>query len=242
MAEFSKMQENKYRKDTKYYCDFCKMFVQNNLLSKENHERSVKHQSRIKSHLRQTYRKQDRERIEQEKEAKIINEITNKAHQSMGIPLKGITHEKVSKPESSAKKYNINHYGYDNPNTDHANDIPIANQFKVTEEFLDKNQRTIGVGKIGEWEEVDDPEPEAPIIEEPEPEYPQQQIEPHASSNRKQLDDDDDEGLDLKESRGFQLKQKSVVIENDEDQAGEGGDEPIFKKRKFNGKSKFRKK
>jgi hypothetical protein len=43
--------ENKYRKETRYFCEFCKVYVYNNLAQKKKHELTPHHQNLLRRQL-----------------------------------------------------------------------------------------------------------------------------------------------------------------------------------------------
>ncbi|KAJ3303980.1 hypothetical protein HDV03_003218 [Kappamyces sp. JEL0829] len=99
--------------------------------------------------------------------------------------------------------------------------------FQVSKEFQEANRPTIGVGKLGEWEEYIEPV-SAPLesrIASPEPE---QQGQPTLVQSKEF--EDEEEGVSKKDVVGFQVLQKTLGI--DEDAGPVHDDDLVFKKKK----------
>jgi hypothetical protein len=204
--------DNKYRKETRYWCDYCRMFVYNNQISKQNHEQSPKHKNAMERYLRNQYKQKDLKDREKQRDEALMQELDRKAGVSSAYRT-----GTVSKQEK--RHINIQDYGYDTPI-----DTQEKTEFKVTTDFALLNRQTIHTTRMGEWEQVSDPEPEADLPDEPEP------IEAPAEITQENVEEKSEKPV-------FELKEKRIAVEVDEDQEG-----PVtFKKRKLGAKS-FRKK
>ena len=122
------MKDNKYRKDNKYWCPQCKIFVHNNLVSKKNHEQSPQHQKSVQRELRNAY-----------KDKQQTNYIEPK---------------KVEKRRADVKDYGFDH----SEHLEYLKQQQSNEEFLVTEEFQELNQPIIHTTNIGEWEQVEDEE------------------------------------------------------------------------------------
>ena len=127
------MKENKYRKETRIWCPQCRIFVHNNLVSRQNHDKSPQHLKQLQRELRNAY--------------KLKNSESGAASFST---------------QPIAKKANIKDYGYDSSDFpfDLAK-VPNASlntEFKATKEFEKEFQPITYTTKIGEWEPVEDEE------------------------------------------------------------------------------------
>lgn len=61
--------ENKYRKETKYFCEYCRVWVQNNATQIKFHESQPQHKRRVEMHLKHLYREKDKAGPKQKKPA-----------------------------------------------------------------------------------------------------------------------------------------------------------------------------
>lgn len=162
--------ENKYRKETRYYCEMCKVFVYNNLAQKKKHELTPRHQNLIRRQLQN---------------------ITQTSKQP------------VSK-KRVATKIDISKYGIEGLDTERN-----ESDFKVSKEFAENNQVTIGTTSIGEWEEVEEVDKvEAPIT---------------SINNTEEAKTSEMIG---EEEEGFKLVEKKLKSEEVDD-----GEPLVFKKR-----------
>ncbi|KAJ3267917.1 hypothetical protein HDV01_003781, partial [Terramyces sp. JEL0728] len=136
------------------------------------------------------------------------------------------------KPDLAKKTINVHDYGYAYDPAE----MPEV-EFKVTEEFLENNQKEIGVGKIGEWEVVEDEPEQLYISEEEQDVFEKAAAEQEAEKIEKVA-------LDKKrDASTFELVEKSVPVDfKDEDTEKVAADAPAFKKFKSSGKKSFRKK
>ncbi|KAJ3308207.1 hypothetical protein HDV04_001611 [Boothiomyces sp. JEL0838] len=219
----------------KHWCEFCRIFVQNNPISRKNHDTGPKHKAQLERHLRNVYKRQDMKQKQDIKEAQMLQEIERKAAKAMGhsVSYRTGVGNVQKKPEPVKKTININDYGYDYDPTE----MPKV-EFKVTEEFLENNQREIGVGKLGEWEVVED-EIEQKYVSDDEDD-----VFTKAAAEQEEIPQKENEKK--RDATEFEIVEKSIPIDfKDEvdtaqDKAESG--EPVFKKFKSSGKKSFRKK
>ena len=127
------MKENKYRKETRIWCPQCRIFVHNNLVTRQNHDKSPQHLKQLQRDLRNAY--------------KLKNSESGAASFST---------------QPVAKKANIKDYGYDSSDfpIDLGKD-PIGSlnsEFKATKAFEKEFQPVTYTTRIGEWETVEDEE------------------------------------------------------------------------------------
>jgi hypothetical protein len=224
------MQENKYRKETRYWCGYCKMFVYNNLACRQKHESTPKHKNAIERHLRNAYRQKDVQEKEKHSDRKLMDEIERKASGGSFIPYRtGLG--STATPASTQKEKRIvnrNDYGYDGGFVQDQEPFD-PKEYKVSTEFAQQNQQTIHTTRIGEWEVVEDPESDSECI----PLHPNPPTNPAAENVKNVV-----EYSDGSTPTGFTLGQKRIntdlyEINNQPDIS--------FKKRTFATKS-FRKK
>ena len=129
-----KIKENKYRKDTKYWCNQCRIFIHNNLVSKKNHEQSQQHLKSVQRELRMAYKSKP-------------NHEDNKVQ---------------VKKKADIKDYGFGNPITDLPTRDAINTIKSeatvnnSSEFQASSEFQQLNQPIVHSTKVGEWEQVVD--------------------------------------------------------------------------------------
>ncbi|KAI8929179.1 hypothetical protein BC831DRAFT_445003 [Entophlyctis helioformis] len=74
----------RWGKDAMYYCDFCKIYVQNNKASKQAHETANRHKNSVARHLRDVHRKQDRKARDDAKTQRLLEQVERSALQQYG--------------------------------------------------------------------------------------------------------------------------------------------------------------
>ena len=118
--------------------------------------------------------------------------------------------------------------------------IPARSEYQETQAFRDNNAKSIGVGKIGEWETVEDEVVDVVAVDE-------EQVMREAQSSIKDSNislreltkdaveeavefEDEDEGVSKADVRSFMVTQK--VLKKADQVAGSDSDEPVFKKKR----------
>jgi hypothetical protein len=134
----SSKPENKYRKETKHFCKFCKIFIQNNLIQITRHEKEPHHLKRM---------------------SRLIDSI-NKTGTSAGSSISSI------KPKPKATSINPLLYGLGQDSTADIPNQDLfkrnLNEFKTTEAFEAANPKLVLSANLpSAWEEyVEEPKEE----------------------------------------------------------------------------------
>ena len=252
------MEENKYRKETKYYCNYCKIFVQNNKISKTTHESDFRHKNAVARFLRSVHKTQDRQAFEKTKNDKMLLQIEEKARRAVGMSTNSLASSSSVTPvprkdlnligAGSKGKINPDLYGYGTFYDGGVNQQPAAslpfvpfhfdpNEFKVTEAFKEANIPTIGVGKIGEWETFTETiaatENNRDQDDNDNDNDESATIIPVKKSEMNEFLDEE-EGVSKADVQKFKIKEKRMIEEDHcDDQSGE--EDIGFKKRKVKG-------
>lgn len=220
----------KYRKDTKFYCEYCKIFVQNNKISKTAHDTSPQHKNALARYLRGVHRNQDISIKENDKNAKMMAEIEQKAGRAMGLRVSS-SRPSLTKIIQSSKPSigSINPLLYGIGTDDGSAYIPPSwnkNEFQATKEFTEANQQVMGYGIIGEWESFSE------LVTAP-PVKGHDSADEGASRNERQETkeyEDEDEGVSKKDVTSFTVYTKKFKRDGDEVEVQE--QDLVFKKKK----------
>lgn len=222
--------ENKYRRETKFFCTFCKVFVQNNKISKTTHEQGPGHKNAVGRFLRLVHKTKDRNEREKVENGKMLAKVEMAANKNLGTSWKnGSVSNKVG-----TGKVNLDLYGYgvtENSTAD-SNILPstafVFNpaEFHATQAFKDANVPTIGVGTIGEWEAYTEPVMTETQSGDDGLVLPVKRG--HADAFL-----DEDEGVTKEDVVGFKIKEKKMLaLDFPDDDRADDNDEIGFKKRK----------
>ncbi|KAI8895041.1 hypothetical protein BC833DRAFT_602675 [Globomyces pollinis-pini] len=236
--------QNEYT--NKYWCEYCRIFIQNNKISRKNHEQSGGHKGAVQRNLRNIYKKKDIEEKQNVKNAKILAQIDRAAAKAMGQPIayrKEIPASQSAgssnQPPKISAKIDISNYGYGDSTVYQPPEEWKPEEFKATASFLENNQRIVESAKIGEWEVVEEEEEYVPDwAKEPSSDVDQNNLEENepsniviASSNRVEDPDDEEDEQNVKDSKKYELVEKKLEVSEDE---SKDTPEPVFKKRKMN--------
>lgn len=204
------MSENKYRKETKHWCELCRVFIQNNKIQLKSHDTSQQHRNATARSLKSIHRAQDMKVINAEKNKREMDKINAKAMLAMGLA-PPITFSSKKAPEV-AKKGSIDPslYGIEGGYQDFD-----GSEFTATEAFLEANYKPILVAKIGEWVKCEEEVITKPIL-------------PHIE---KREYEDEEEGVTKYDVDQFVIVEKNLHVREEHDDQVE---ELTFKKRKMN--------
>ncbi|KAJ1850046.1 hypothetical protein H4R99_004400 [Coemansia sp. RSA 1722] len=147
MSSSSSQQKTPWDRSTKYWCQYCQIFVHDNKSSRRLHDTGAKHKDNVQKYLRQIDKGV---REKQETEAKLRSElekIERAATASYNKDIGSIEAQAVAEPEKveSAK-----------------NTADAENQYQEVDQNQDSSKPD-NIGVIGAWEVVENPDPEPEI-------------------------------------------------------------------------------
>ena len=264
------MEENKYRKETKYFCTYCKTFVQNNKISKSSHEQGPGHKNAVSRFLRNVHKQQDRKQIQDKKNERMMLEIEEKAKRAMegavgstsasasaSVSAVGkSSHSQASRAQNTAAKsaistgkinpdlygYGVEEEGGQDLNPSVANFIPMP-PFPLPTFLLPDNTEN-GSSMMASAAKIGEWETfyEPVHPQEDEDEDEKERDDTILPIKKGELNEflDEEEGVTKADVTGFQIKQKRMLEVDEDEDADDAKEEIGFTKRK--GKGNTRKK
>ncbi|KAJ3118408.1 hypothetical protein HDU96_001926 [Phlyctochytrium bullatum] len=171
-----------WKSTNKYWCDYCKIFVVDNKISRTNHETSAKHKERVQRFIREIDKKERSKQFELDKTKSILKGIEMRANASMGGQLvHSLKFEQPAAASSTAKPFAASSSSTVYVPEPKVNFTTGIGDWEVVEEIVDKaSLHTHLEAAAAEYrakaEEAEEKAEEAPAVapreeNEPEPEH-----------------------------------------------------------------------
>ncbi|KAJ2451185.1 hypothetical protein EV183_003769 [Coemansia sp. RSA 2336] len=212
-------------RNTKYWCDYCRIYVYDNRTSRTQHETGAKHKNNVQKYLRKMGKDADaREQAERQLNAqlaKIEQAAAKSLQRDVGTahtpPAAKAVPEPASKPVPEPASKPV------------SKPAPAQHQPTQSKEAPDQSNQPANMGIIGEWEVVETEKTDMPIASRGNP--PTNPAELHGE----ELLDDEDRPQLMAE---FEIKEKTVEVSSTDGTEGV----PAFKKRRAPANRSTRKK
>ncbi|ORX38793.1 hypothetical protein BCR36DRAFT_18833 [Piromyces finnis] len=216
----------------KYYCKYCKIYITDNKISRQNHDNGRKHKEIVQMYIRDVQKRKQEEDKEAEATRRMLQQVEKAAY-------KQYSQDCINDSKLSTKDLKVN-FSYYNPET---KDTEEYVNKKDTEEKKKKEDHKPIIDKntgIGQWEVV---EPEESVEDPPALLFKDENNKEedgnvfHAkeSSYNSSIQVVYEEEKDIDNLKNFKIEEKKLIIDDETS----NDDKPIqFKKRKTSRKDK----
>ncbi|KAJ3176476.1 hypothetical protein HK101_010433 [Irineochytrium annulatum] len=80
-----------WKSNKKFWCEYCKIFITDNKISRKNHETGLKHKDRVQQFLRNLHKKEEEKKIQDAETMAMLSQIEAAAHVKMAKESMGST-------------------------------------------------------------------------------------------------------------------------------------------------------